>query len=127
MPAPGFLSLAEVGYLHAESLSRWGGLEGVRDDGLLHSALASALNTWNYGGADLFDMAAAYAYHLAESQAFMDGNKRTGAAAALAFLAMNALPVLKDDGSIYRAMIAIADKQMNKANLADVLRQLKNS
>jgi len=127
VPEPNFLTLDEVQYLHAESLGRWGGLEGVRDPGLVDSALASAMNSWHYGSADLFDVAATYAFHLAESQAFTDGNKRTGAAAALAFLAKNELPVLVDDGSIYEALIAVARKQMNKTGLAGVLRRLANS
>ena len=127
MPNPNFLTLAEVGYLHAESLARWGGLDGVRDPGLVDSALASAMNSWHYGGVDLFDVAAAYAFHLAESQAFMDGNKRTGAAAALVFLVKNGLPALVDDGTIYAALIAVARKQMNKAGLAGVLRRLAHS
>ena len=127
MPNPNFLTLAEVGYLHAESLARWGGLDGVRDPGLVDSALASAMNSWHYGDVDLFDVAAAYAFHLAESQAFMDGNKRTGAAAALVFLVKNGLPALVDDGTIYAALIAVARKQMNKAGLAGVLRRLAHS
>ena len=56
----------------------------------------------------------------------MDGNKRTGAAAALVFLAKNELPVLVDDGTIYDALIAVARKQMNKTDLAGVLRRLTN-
>ena len=127
MPNPNFLTLAEVGYLHAESLARWGGLDGVRDPGLVDSALASAMNSWHYGDVDLFHVAAAYAFHLAESQAFMDGNKRTGAAAALVFLVKNGLPALVDDGTIYAALIAVARKQMNKADLAGVLRRLAHS
>ena len=127
MPNPNFLTLAEVGYLHAESLARWGGLDGVRDPGLVDSALASAMNSWHYGDVDLFDVAAAYAFHLAESQAFMDGNKRTGAAAALVFLVKNGLPALVDDGTIYAALIAVARKQMNKAGSAGVLRRLAHS
>ena len=53
MPDPVFLSLAEVEYLHAESLARWGGLAGVGNPGLVDSALASAINSWHYGSADL--------------------------------------------------------------------------
>ena len=96
----------------------------MRDPGLVDSALASAMNTALYGGGDLFEIAAAYAYHLAESQPFLDGNKRVGCASALAFLRLNNHPVLEDDGSVYDSMIAIANKQMNKAGLAEVLRRL---
>ena len=64
---------------------RWeahGGSDGMRDPGAVESALASAQNTWFYAGGDLFDIAATYAFHLAESQAFLDGNKRTAVVSA---------------------------------------------
>ena len=110
--------------MHAQSIRRFGGGEGVRDPGLVDSALASAMNTSLYGGGNLFDVAAAYAFHLAESQPFLDGNKRVGCSSALAFLRLNGHPVLEDDGSLYDGMIAIANKQMNKAGLAEVFRRL---
>ncbi len=72
-------------------------------------------------------MAAAYAYHIAENQPFLDGNKRTGLAAALLFLKFNEV-ALKDPGShLYEAMIAIAERRMNKAALAELLRELAGS
>jgi len=72
----------------------------------------------------LYLVAAAYAFHIAESQAYLDGNKRTAAAAALAFLAKNGEPLLKDDGTIYQAMIAVANHQLDKAGLAEIFRRL---
>jgi death-on-curing protein len=74
---PRFLKLAEVLYLHDESLARLGGSSGVREPGLVESAPGSAQNAFWYGHGNLFDIAAAYAFHVAESQAFVDGNKRT--------------------------------------------------
>lgn len=121
MDSPRFLSLAEVNYLHQESLARFGGLEGVREPGLVESALASAENTFYYANGTLFDVAASYAFHLAEAQAFFDGNKRTAAAAALAFLRRNGKAMIVDDGTLYDAMIAIARKTMDKRGLAAVL------
>jgi death-on-curing protein len=121
---PKFLTLAEVLYLHDESLARYGGQAGVRDLGLVESALASAQNTLWYSSGGLFEIAAAYAFHLAESQAFIDGNKRTAAAAAILFLIRNGLHFPKDDGSLYRAMIEIAEKRLDKNGLAAVLKQL---
>jgi death on curing protein len=91
---------------------------------MVESALGSAMNTWYYGRGDLFDVAAAYAYHLAESQAFLDGNKRTAVAAALAFLARNGGPLLEDNGDIYQAMIATANHQLDKPGLAAIFRRL---
>ncbi len=102
----------------------FGGSDGIREPGLLESALASARNTYLYGYGDLFEIAASYAFHIAESQAFIDGNKRTAVAAALTFLAGNGvkLPNL-DELKLYDAMIRIAAKSMSKAELAAFFRQ----
>jgi death-on-curing protein len=124
---PIFLTLEEVLYLHDESLTRFGGSSGIGDLGLVQSALGSAQNTFWYGHGDLFDIAAAYAFHIAESQAFVDGNKRTAAAAAITFLMRNGVGFPEDDGSVYRAMIDIANKRLDKPGLAAVLRRLVSS
>ncbi|MBI3415776.1 MAG: type II toxin-antitoxin system death-on-curing family toxin [Verrucomicrobia bacterium] len=120
---PLFLSLDQVFAIHHRSLAEFGGSDGVRDLGLIRSALASAENTFWYGHGDVFDIAAAYAFHLAESQAFLDGNKRTGAGAALTFLKTNDVSCRADD-AIYDAIIAIAEKRMDKPGLAVVLQEL---
>ena len=75
MSEPVFLTLDEVLKLHTRSLSEHGGSEGIRDHGLVESALASAKNTFYYGHGDLFDVAASYAFYLAESQAFWMATK----------------------------------------------------
>jgi death-on-curing protein len=121
---PDFLTLAEVFYLHDQLITRFGGAHGLRDPGLVESAMASAKNTCLYGSGDVFQVAAAYAFHLAESQPFLDGNKRVGAASALSFLRKNGFPVLEDDGTLYDGMIAIAKKRLDKTGLAAVLRRL---
>ncbi len=124
MEEPRFLTFDEVLYLHEESLARFGGLTGCGDVGLVQSALGAAQNTYWYGRGDVFAVAAAYAFHLAESQAFNDGNKRTGVAAAIIFLTLNGWTLPTDDGSIYRAMIEVANRKMDKNDLASVLRRL---
>jgi death-on-curing protein len=121
---PRFLDLDEVLFLHEESLSRFGGSAGIRDLGLIESALGSARNSFWYGRGGLFDIAAAYAFHIAESQAFIDGNKRTGAATAIMFLELNGIDFPEDDGSVYRALIQVAEKRLDEAGLAAVLRTL---
>lgn len=121
---PKFLTLVEVLYLHDESLARYGGSAGVREPGLIKSALGSAQNAFWHGRGGLYEIAAAYAFHIAESQAFVDGNKRTAAAAAISFLRINGVSFPKDDGSVYRAMIEIAEKRLDKNGLAAVLKQL---
>ena len=69
-------------------------------------------------------MAAAYAFHLAEAQAFLDGNKRTGIAAALTFLRLNGLTVTRHTNELHAAMIAVAERRFGKAELAALLRRL---
>ena len=108
---------------HRASLEAHGGLDGVRDPGAVEAALGSAQNTWYYGGGDLFDVAAAYAFHLAESQAFLDGNKRTAILSALTFLKLNGAYAPPNQSELYDAMIAIAKRQLDKRGLAAVLRR----
>jgi len=121
---PRFLTLEEVLYLHDESLARFGGIAGVGNPGQVDSALGAAQNTYWYANGDLFAIAAAYAFHIAESQAFNDGNKRTASAAAITFLTLNGIQFPKDDGSLYNALIDIANKRLDKSGLAVVLRKL---
>ena len=123
MREPEFLSPAIVEQLHADSLALFGGSEGVRDRGLVESALASARNTYLYGRGDVFDIAASYAFHIAQAQAYLDGNKRTAVAAALTFLKGNDVKLWIDELAIYNAMIAIAEKQMTKSDLAAIFRK----
>jgi death on curing protein len=73
---------------------------------------------------DLYAMAAAYAFHLAEAQAFLDGNKRVAAAAAIVFLDFNGIEILDPSGRLYDAMLAIAVQRLDKAGLAHLLRSL---
>jgi death-on-curing protein len=119
-----FITLAETMQLHAKSLALFGGSEGVREPGLVESALASAVNESVYGNGDEFAVAAAYAFHLSQAQAFVDGNKRTAVAAALMFLRLNGHRFFVDDGSLYAALIAVAEKRETKAGVANVLRRL---
>lgn len=122
-----FLTREEIDELHSDSLAEFGGIAGVRDDSLVESAIGAALNEHCYGGGDEFCVAAAYGYHIAQNQAFLDGNKRTAVAAALTFLAMNGYSAFHGEDerlSIYKALIAIAERRMTKTDLADLFRRL---
>ena len=123
MSEPVFLALDEVCRIHAQSLAEHGGSEGVRDTGLIESALASAKNTFYYANGDSFDVAASYAFHLAESQAFIDGNKRTAVVAAMVFLARNGVYAQPPRWELYTAMIDVAEKKKTKADLAKIFRR----
>jgi len=123
---PEFLDLEDVLLIHEEQLYKYGGSAGLRDQGLLESALGIPRAT--FGGQfvheDLFAMAAAYAFHIAENQAFVDGNKRTGVLAAVVFLELNGYVVEEPPSRFYDAMIAIAERRLDKPGLARLLEQL---
>ena len=70
---------------------------------------------------DLFAMAAAHAFHIAQNQPFVDGNKRTGLLAAITFLDLNGIAIVDSEGHLYDAMIAIAERRMNENEVATVL------
>jgi len=126
MLAPEFLTVEDVLLAHAEQLRLFGGLDSVRDLGALESAVAMAQATYDglFLHDDLFVMAAAYAFHIAENQPFLDGNKRTGLNAALLFLELNGWTVDDPTSELYAAMIGISAKTVSKAAFAEVLRKL---
>lgn len=94
-PAPEFLDVEDVIHLHRLELERFGGSDGIRDLAALESAVGTPQAA--FGGAflhaDVFEMSAAYAFHIAQNQPFVDGNKRTGLLAALVFLEWNGYEV----------------------------------
>lgn len=122
MNAPVFLSREAVDLIHKASLESFGGADGVRDENALESALAQPLHEYYYRSADLYQIAAAYAFHIAENQPYIDGNKRTGLLSALNFLAANGIIADRPTDKLYDAMIGIAEKRIDKAGLAEVFR-----
>jgi death-on-curing protein len=107
---PSFLSVEEVLDLHADQLRLYGGTEGIRDRGSLESAVGMPCAT--FGGeflhATIFEMAAAYAFHIAQNQPFLDGNKRTALYDAMIFLHVNGWEVHDPSMALYDAMISFA-------------------
>jgi death-on-curing protein len=93
-PEPLFLSVDDVVGFHADQIRMFGGAEGVRDKGSLESAVAMAQAAFGgqYLHEGIFEMAAAYAFHIAENQPFVDGNKRAALNAAITFLGLNGHP-----------------------------------
>ena len=89
MNEPFWLGLHTIIDLHAEQLARFGGPDGIRDQGLLESALSRPVNRWHYGDTDLAVLAACYAFGLARNHAFVDGNKRIAFQAMMTFLRLN--------------------------------------
>jgi death-on-curing protein len=128
MNEPLFLTLEQVELLHRESINRFGGTHGVRDSSLFEGAVYHPRNVYYYTPeADLFDIAASYAFHIAQAQALLDGNKRTGMAAALIFLGCNGVEIPESTSLLYDAMIAIAERRMDKKQFAGLLRNISNT
>jgi death-on-curing protein len=119
-----FLTREQGEQLHRIALEQHGGQDGVRDPSGLEAAVTGPRNVHYYAGGDVFDVAAAYAFHLTQSQAFVDGNKRTGMAAALVFLRVNGATVPRATGDLHAAMIPIAERRMTTSDMAALLRRL---
>jgi len=109
--------------LHDESLAEHGGATGIRDEGLLDSALARPLNLDAYGKPDFADLAAAYAIGLAKNHGFVDGNKRAAFLATGLFLYLNGYRLQVSQADATLTMYAVAAGEMDEATFADWLRQ----
>lgn len=111
--------------IHDRQLAEHGGTAGVRDDGLLESALARPQQLHAYGdpAPDLADLAAALAHGLARNHAFVDGNKRTAHVAYRTFLALNDADLAGTDEEKYVAMIALAEGKLAERDFAAWLRE----
>jgi death on curing protein len=119
---PVWVLKAAVLSFHLRQLAEHGGGEGVRDEGLLDSALARPLNKFAYEEPDLFDLAAAYAYGIATNHPFVDGNKRTAYVTALTFLRLNGFRVEASQTEKYETFIRLAAGELREAGLADWFR-----
>jgi death-on-curing protein len=126
MIEPRFLSVDEILVLHRRLLARYGGQDGIRDRAMLLSAIG--MPSASFGGAwlhpTLFEMAAAYAFHIAQNQPFLDGNKRAAHHAALVFLDRNGVGVRDPEHRLITAMLGLADRTVTKAALAELLAEL---
>lgn len=123
--SPDFLTLEDALELHGLQIEQFGGLHGVRDQGLLESALAQPRA--GFGGeylhADLFAMAAAYLFHVVCNHPFLDGNKRTGLVCALVFLDINGISIDRERPELYPLTIAVAEGRMGKEEVAAALQR----
>jgi death-on-curing protein len=108
--------------IHARLIAETGGTNGLRDEALLESALAAAENRHHYESADVLTCAATYAYHLAQTHAFLDGNKRVAAAVAEAFLETNGFELTMTNEEIVILFLAIASSNLNREQVEERLR-----
>src|SRR5512144_548986 len=106
---PVFLTLDEAIEIHRDQIARYGGSDDIRDVGLLQSALAmpAAMFGGKFLHADLYEMAAAYLFHLVQNHPSLDGNKRVGAAATLVFLLLNGVELDVDGDALTELVLAV--------------------
>jgi death-on-curing protein len=121
-----FLTLAEVILIHGDQITRYGGHAGIRDLGLLRSSIAmpEAVFEGEYLHSDIFEMAAAYAFHICQNHPFIDGNKRTALVCALLFLELNGVSILDPKKRFYSVIMEMASGKVDKNQFAEVLRNL---
>jgi death on curing protein len=116
---PRWISKKALLLLHEESLSTFGGASGLRDEGLLDSALNRPLNAYAYhSDSTLADLAASYAFGLAKNHAFVDGNKRVAFLAIGIFLAINGLKLVADQVDAIQTILAVAAGELDERGLA---------
>jgi death-on-curing protein len=117
---PVFLGLDEVIDIHHDQIKRYGGHPGIRDVGILKSAIAlpSATFDGNFLHTDIYEMAAAYLFHIVQNHPFIDGNKRTGAVASIVFLMMNGMDFQADGNDFEKIVLLTAEGKTDKATIA---------
>ena len=118
MREPRWVAMDVVLAVHAALLCRFGGSAGVRDEGLLASALHRPLQSRAYGGPTLFDLAAAYAAGIVRNHPFVDGNKRTGFMVAYIFLEANGLCFAAPEEEVAVQTLALAAGELDEAGYA---------
>ena len=112
--------------IHHRQIQRHGGGHGIRDEGLLESALARPDNLAAYGEPTVFELAASYAYGIARNHAFIDGNKRTAFVASVLFLRMNGQQFHAEQAEAAVVFLRLAAGEFTEAELAEWFRQNAN-
>ena len=120
---PAWLDAAIALAIHDRQLAEHGGGSGVRDEGMLASALGRPVNRWSYGEDDVAVLAAAYAYGIARNHPFVDGNKRTAWVLARLFLALNDAVVVFEPADAINAMVALAAGELSEEQMAAWFRE----
>jgi death-on-curing protein len=115
---PRFLGAEVARAVHDRQLAEHGGLAGVKDDGLLQSAISRPINKHSYGEEDLCALAGAYAFGIARTHPFADGNKRTAWVMARVFLIVNGVEIALDKADAIRTMLGVAAGEIAEDALA---------
>ncbi len=125
MQTPEFLETSDVLTIHQILVERFGGMLGIRDEGLLESALSQPKATF-FGELlhpTIHEQAAAYLFHIAKNHPFIDGNKRTAYGAMETFLRLNGYNLALSDDRVYDLVMRVAQGQMSKEEVAILIRQ----
>lgn len=118
MSEPQWVLKDTVLLLHEQSLAEHGGSSGIRDEGLLDSALGKPQNLFAYGSPTLFDLAASYVFGLVKNHPFLDGNKRTGFVVGVLFLELNGYRLLASEADAAIRTLALAAGEMAESAYA---------
>lgn len=122
MSEPRWLTTDQVKRMHAEQLAIFGGPPGIRDEGMLESALDRPRNKWTYGEQDLAKLAAAYAFGISRNHPFVDGNKRAAFMCLMVFLRKNGIEFSPPEAEATEAMIALAAGEVDEDGLSRWIR-----
>jgi death on curing protein len=119
---PKWLTYEQVIAIHSRQLRRFGGAAGLRDDGLLRSAIDRPVNKWHYEQSELPDLAAAYAFGLAKNHAFVDGNKRIAFMSMMTFLRKNGVRFAPEPAHATSMIMSLAAGEVSEESLARWIR-----
>ena len=119
---PLWISYEQAIAIHSRQLRRFGGAAGLRDEGMLRSALERPVNKWTYEQAQLPELAAAYAFGLAKNHAFVDGNKRIAFMAMMVFLRKNGVPFAPDPAQATTIILGLAAGEISEESLTRWIR-----
>ena len=119
---PTWLTYEQVVAIHSRQLRRFGGAAGLRDEGMLRSAIERPINKWRYEQAELPELAAAYAFGLGKNHAFVDGNKRIAFMAMIVFLRSNGVRFAPDPAHATTIVLALAAGEVSEESLARWIR-----
>ena len=119
---PRWLTYDQIIAIHSRQLRRFGGAVGMRDEGLLRSAIERPINKWHYEQAELPELAAAYAFGLGKNHAFVDGNKRIAFMSMMIFLRKNGVRFAPDQAQATKIILALAAGEVSEESLARWIR-----
>ncbi len=123
MKEPIWLNRLHILAIHGQLIARFGGIDGVRDEGLMDSAIARPALRFQFNHPDLFDLAASYADGIVNNHPFLDGNKRTGFMAAYTFLGINGQQLKASEEQAVLQTLALAASEITADDYANWLRQ----